>query len=89
MFEKAKNFHYQSPMTVDFKSLHQIACLKEESGYLDPKTGLFVLTSFYLEQQESCCGSGCRHCPYSAIEQREAGREGVPSFPFVSTKNDK
>lgn len=95
MFEKAKIIDYQSAMDVDFKTIHQNACLNEESGYMDPITGLFVLTSFYLQERGTCCGSGCRHCPYSPTEQQEAGRRDVPCFPFVktesatNTKNDK
>ena len=26
--------------------------------------GLMVLTRKYLVDSGSCCGSGCRHCPY-------------------------
>jgi hypothetical protein len=35
-----------------------------EAGYLDPTTGLFVLTAAFLADRGSCCGRGCRHCPY-------------------------
>ncbi len=29
--------------------------------------GLFVLTAYYLNKRGYCCGNGCRHCPYGAI----------------------
>jgi hypothetical protein len=32
--------------------------------YIDPDTGLFVLTEEYLRKRGYCCGNGCRHCPY-------------------------
>ena len=32
--------------------------------YVDPGSGLVVLTAGYLARRGSCCGSGCRHCPY-------------------------
>ena len=35
-----------------------------EAGYLDPASGLFVLTAGYLAQRGRCCDQGCRHCPY-------------------------
>lgn len=38
-----------------------------ESGaamYQDPDTGLHVLTARYLADRGTCCGRGCRHCPY-------------------------
>ncbi len=33
-------------------------------GYIDPGTGLFVLTAAYHTGRGSCCEQGCRHCPY-------------------------
>jgi hypothetical protein len=33
-------------------------------GYVDPATGLYVLTAATLRDRGECCGSGCRHCPY-------------------------
>jgi hypothetical protein len=35
-----------------------------DAGYLDPTSGLFVLTARFLADRGSCCGRGCRHCPY-------------------------
>ena len=43
---------------------HDAAVAAGEPGYLDPETGLFVLTAAYLAARGECCGSGCRHCPY-------------------------
>ena len=37
--------------------------------------GLLVFTARYHLRRGYCCGSGCRHCPYAADEQRRAGRE--------------
>jgi Family of unknown function (DUF5522) len=33
-----------------------------EDYYLEG--GLLVMTATYLEKRGSCCGSGCRWCPY-------------------------
>ena len=33
-------------------------------GYIDPDSGLFVLTAAYLRDRGYCCERGCRHCPY-------------------------
>ncbi|MGI9187058.1 MAG: DUF5522 domain-containing protein [Gaiellales bacterium] len=35
-----------------------------EGGYLDPVTGLFVMTAALHAQRGFCCERGCRHCPY-------------------------
>jgi Family of unknown function (DUF5522) len=43
---------------------HASAIADAEAGYLDPVTGLFVLTAAYLAERGTCCGRGCRHCPY-------------------------
>ncbi|MGM0557749.1 MAG: DUF5522 domain-containing protein [Myxococcota bacterium] len=63
--------------------IHAEACASGEAGYLDPESGLFVMTSVYLSDQGACCGSGCRHCPFSKAEQRAAGRpKGAPAWPW-------
>jgi hypothetical protein len=43
---------------------HRAAVDAGEAGYLDPDTGLFVLTAVELAAAGSCCERGCRHCPY-------------------------
>ncbi|HEY5097174.1 MAG TPA: DUF5522 domain-containing protein [Acidimicrobiales bacterium] len=43
---------------------HAAALARGEAGYLDPATGLFVLTAATLLERSECCQSGCRHCPY-------------------------
>jgi Family of unknown function (DUF5522) len=43
---------------------HRGALDAGEDGYIDPNTGLFVLTARYLADRGTCCDSGCRHCPY-------------------------
>ena len=43
---------------------HSRAMARDEPGYMDPSTGLFVLTAAYLSDRGTCCQSGCRHCPY-------------------------
>lgn len=43
---------------------HRGAIEAGEPGYLDPVTGLFVLTAAELAARGTCCERGCRHCPY-------------------------
>jgi hypothetical protein len=43
---------------------HEAAMARGEVGYLDPVTGLFVMTAAALWARGTCCGRGCRHCPY-------------------------
>jgi hypothetical protein len=53
---------------------HDVANAQKKEGYIDPDTGLFVMTAGYLKNRGYCCGKGCRHCPFPAAEQRRAGR---------------
>jgi hypothetical protein len=43
---------------------HARALAAGEDGYLDPDSGLFVLTAEYLKRRGNCCSRGCRHCPF-------------------------
>ena len=42
---------------------HDAACHAGDGGYLDPATGLFVMTAASLAGRP-CCGNLCRHCPW-------------------------
>ncbi len=52
------------PNRSDILAAHATAVNASQPGYLDPRTGLFVLTSVFLANRGTCCGRGCRHCPY-------------------------
>lgn len=52
------------PHYAEIMEAHQAALAAGAAGYLDPVTGLFVLTAAFLANRERCCGRGCRHCPY-------------------------
>lgn len=56
------------PRRAEILAVHEAALEMGESGYPDPDTGLFVLTAGYLARRGTCCGSGCRHCPYVGAE---------------------
>jgi hypothetical protein len=63
------------------KAAHDLANAAGKDGYLDPKTGYFVMTSGYLQRRAHCCGKGCRHCPWPQEEQRRAGRAILSNPP--------
>jgi hypothetical protein len=52
------------PRRADILAAHAIAVAAGQAGYSDPETGLFVLTARFLADRSTCCGRGCRHCPY-------------------------
>jgi hypothetical protein len=43
---------------------HQRALDDGCGGYLDPATGLLVMTAATHLARGTCCRNGCRHCPY-------------------------
>ena len=43
---------------------HAAALRAGADTYVDPRSGLTVLTAGYLARRGFCCDSGCRHCPY-------------------------
>ena len=43
---------------------HAQALAEGEATYRDPITGYRVLTARTLADRGTCCGLGCRHCPY-------------------------
>jgi hypothetical protein len=52
------------PARAEVLARHAAAVAANEPGYLDPDSGLFVLSAGYLADRGWCCGRGCRHCPY-------------------------
>lgn len=52
------------PRRDEILACHSAALAATEPGYLDPDTGLFVLTAAYLAERGYCCARGCRHCPF-------------------------
>jgi hypothetical protein len=52
------------PRRQEIFDAHRAALDDGRAGYLDPDTGLFVLTAGFLAGRGTCCGRGCRHCPY-------------------------
>lgn len=53
-----------TPERTTILAAHERAMAAQEPGYLDPSTGLFVLTARFHAERATCCGRGCRHCPY-------------------------
>lgn len=46
-------------------SLHDEACARGASHYVDADTGRLVFTAVGLKARGRCCGCGCRHCPFA------------------------
>jgi hypothetical protein len=55
-----------APYRSDIAAIHVAAVAAGDAGYLDPDSGLFVLTAKFLADRGYCCERGCRHCPYGA-----------------------
>jgi len=52
------------PQRTAILARHAAAMAAGASGYIDPVTGLFVLTAAHHADRGTCCEQGCRHCPF-------------------------
>lgn len=57
-------FNASSPGYSAAMAAHDRAVTAGRPGYIDPETGLFVMTAVNLRDRGWCCDCGCRHCPY-------------------------
>lgn len=60
---------------VRWQAAHDAVNARGEHGYTDPDTGRFVFTEAGLLARGTCCGAGCRHCPYAHLAVRRARPE--------------
>lgn len=67
----------------DYHRIHADACEAGELYYNDPTTGYRVFTAISLEKRESCCGCGCRHCPYGHTNVHASNRKDLIHDPWV------
>ena len=61
----ARRLPLDHPRREQILAAHARALENGESMYVDPGTGLSVLTAQWLADRGSCCDRGCRHCPYT------------------------
>ena len=52
------------PMRSEILRRHDAAMEAGEAGYVDPVSGLFVITAATHAARGRCCRNGCRHCPF-------------------------
>jgi hypothetical protein len=56
-----------APSRPDYDAIiaaHDQAVTAGRDSYIDPSSGLTVLTVSAHIARGTCCASGCRHCPY-------------------------
>lgn len=58
-----------TPGFAEILQAHDAAVARGDSGYLDPSTGLFVMTAGFHLKRGHCCHNGCRHCPYTGAQE--------------------
>jgi hypothetical protein len=54
-------------LAAEIAARHDAATAAGEPTYVDPATGYQVMTRATLLARGTCCGSGCRHCPYDSL----------------------
>ena len=65
------------PARDEIVRLHRRAIDLGEAFYVDPQTGLWVMTAAKLWERD-CCENACRHCPWVDMERRLAAGKGIP-----------
>ena len=53
------------PRAGEALAAHAAAVEAGAATYVDPISGYRVLTAQTLADRGTCCGLGCRHCPYA------------------------
>ena len=61
---RADRLDRSHPQAGEALAAHAAAMEDGDSTYRDPITGYRVLTARTLAARGTCCGLGCRHCPY-------------------------
>ena len=61
---RADRLDRSHPLADAVLSAHGRALRAGEATYVDPISGYRVLTACTLAERGTCCGLGCRHCPY-------------------------
>ena len=59
------------------KEIHKQACDQGNHTYIDPNTGLTVFTSVSHRARGTCCGCGCRHCPFKTSCDTKCGTPSI------------
>jgi hypothetical protein len=57
------------PRYAELVALHAAALDAGEAFYVDPASGLWVMTAAKLWERP-CCDNGCRHCPWVELDTR-------------------
>ena len=67
---------------MNIQSAHKEAVQSGKPGYIDPQSGLFVMTEAYLRSRGRCCGNGCRHCPFGrSLPEEQSNDQNQLIFP--------
>ena len=74
---RADRLDRSHPLAAAALTAHADALAAGAATYLDPISGYRVLTAQTLADRGTCCGLGCRHCPYVPA----AGRRAEPDRP--------
>jgi hypothetical protein len=61
-----------------FAEVHARAVAAGLRTYRDPATGYVVMTELAHLDRGTCCGSGCRHCPYAHAKVAPEIRASLP-----------
>uniref|UniRef100_A0A5S6QPZ3 Uncharacterized protein n=1 Tax=Trichuris muris TaxID=70415 RepID=A0A5S6QPZ3_TRIMR len=66
-----------SPYAREIVALHWTSVKEHKLTYVDPRTKYHVMNVTSLLLNGSCCGRGCRHCPYGHANASEGTKQSM------------
>jgi hypothetical protein len=73
------------PAYIPIVEAHEAALEAGRDTYVDPLTGFQVFTAAALWARARCCETGCRHCPYGAVERADCCATGCAGCPVMES----
>lgn len=78
--------------SVEIEEAHLAARAAGRATYRDPATGYTVMCEHALRDRMTCCGNGCRHCPFgytNVAREYRASYDCRIRLPFLMQARDK
>jgi hypothetical protein len=76
------------PLYVPIVVAHEAALDAGVPRYRDPVSGAQVFTAAALWARGTCCGSGCRHCPFGDVARAGCCATGCAGCPVTEAYED-
>lgn len=80
-------------MVQDIEELYRQIIEAKQDYYTDLSTGYLCYTELFHRKRGTCCGNGCRHCPYNhhkvPADKRVFCKPPIILLETTTTEEDK